>query len=140
MMWKEKYKIGVAKIDEQHEELFRRVSDFIRSVQAKGQWEEKLGKVKETLNFMKDYVVTHFRDEEIYQQKIGFPGYKKHKEIHDNFKAEVGDYAQKFQQEGYSEELVQEFGGKLMAWLIYHVAGIDQKIGAYAAGKEVEGQ
>ena len=29
MMWKEKYRIGVDRIDEQHKELFDRVSNFI---------------------------------------------------------------------------------------------------------------
>ncbi|MDI9418646.1 MAG: hypothetical protein QM399_00480 [Bacillota bacterium] len=31
MMWKEKYRIGVEAIDNQHRELFQRVSDFLMS-------------------------------------------------------------------------------------------------------------
>jgi hemerythrin len=130
-MWKEKYKIGVELIDRQHRELFRRVSDFVKTVQGEGEWEEKLSKVKETLEFMKEYVITHFNDEEIYQKEIDYPEYEKHRQIHQKFKDEVGKYVEKFQQEAYSEETVQEFGGKLMAWLINHVAGEDQKIGYF---------
>lgn len=131
-MWKEKYKIGVKAIDEQHEELFNRVHDFIRTVQGKGEWDARLAKVKETLAFMKDYAVYHFGDEEEYQKSINYPLYERHKYIHDKFKEEINKYAERFENEGYSEELVQEFGGKLMAWLINHVAGEDQKIGAFA--------
>ncbi len=49
-MWKDKYKINVPLIDEQHEELFARVSSFIKTVQGEGKWEDKRDKVKETLN------------------------------------------------------------------------------------------
>lgn len=136
MMWKEKFRIGVARIDEQHKELFRRVADFIQSVQGKGEWEKKLDKVKETLEFMKDYVIVHFNDEEDYQLKVNYPEYAAHKQTHERFKAEIDKYAQKFEDSGYSEETVQEFGGKLMTWLIYHVAGDDQKIGEYVISQE----
>lgn len=139
MMWKEKYKIGVPLIDEQHEELFRRVSDFIQTVQDKDvSWEEKLSKVKETMGFMQEYVVVHFDAEEVYQEKINYPDLEKHKKVHADFKAGVFDYVNRLEKEGYSEELAQEFGGKLMAWLIMHVAAMDQKIGEYVNSQRGE--
>lgn len=134
-MWKDKYKIGVEKIDEQHRELFRRVEDFIKTVRSEGIWEEKQQKVQETLEFMSGYVVSHFADEEAYQQEINFPEYEEHRQLHERFKTEVGKYVDRFAEEGFDEELVQEFSGKLMTWLIYHVAGVDQNIGTYAAGQ-----
>jgi hemerythrin len=131
MMWKEKYRLGVPKIDEQHEELFRRVSEFVLALRQEGQWEDKLPKVKETLEFMQSYVITHFDDEEAYQLSVNYPGYEQHKEIHEQFKAEVGTYAERFEQEGFAEDTVQQFAGKLLAWLINHVAASDQKIADY---------
>ncbi len=131
MMWKETYKIGVDLIDTQHKELFHRVYDFIQSVQQKGEWEEKLAKVKDTLTFMQNYVVEHFEDEEEYQRKINYPHYEEHKAIHGRFREMINNYAKRFKQENYTQEIVQEFGGKLMTWLIMHVAATDQQIGAY---------
>ncbi len=130
-MWKEKYRIGVKEIDEQHQELFNRVSDFIKTVRSEGEWEDKLEKVKETLEFMKEYVVTHFDSEERFQEKIDYPYMDEHKQVHERFKGEVQKFADRFEEEGYDEELLQEFSGKLMTWLIYHVAGDDQKIGEF---------
>ncbi|NLC77770.1 MAG: hemerythrin family protein [Clostridia bacterium] len=135
MMWKEKYRLGVDKIDEQHEELFRRVSEFVLALRKEGQWEAKLPKVKETMEFMQSYVVTHFNDEEAYQQSIDYTGFEQHREIHEQFKAEVGQFAERFEQEGFAEDLVQQFAGKLMAWLINHVAASDQKIAEYVRTK-----
>ncbi|MEG6523562.1 bacteriohemerythrin [Desulfotomaculum sp. 1211_IL3151] len=135
MMWKEKYKIGVPLIDNQHEELFKRVSEFIQTVRGEGNWQAKLDKVKENMAFMQEYVVVHFNAEEAYQKKINYPDLENHQKIHAKFKADVNRYVQRLEQEGYSEELVQEFGGKLMAWLIMHVAAMDQKIGEYVEGQ-----
>jgi len=138
MMWKEKYKIGVPLIDQQHEELFKRVSAFIGIVQNKMNWEEKLESVKETMAFMQEYVVFHFDDEEVYQESINYPNLESHKLEHKKFKQAVENYAVRLDTEGYSEELVQEFSGRLMAWLIMHVGSVDQKIGEYVASQEGE--
>lgn len=130
-MWKEGYRVGVEKIDTQHQELFQRVTDFVKAIKGEGQWEQKVEKVKETLDFMQRYVIEHFAAEEVYQKEVGYINFKQHQQIHKDFKADVAKYAQKFEDTHYSEDIAQEFAGKLMTWLIYHVAIEDQKIGAY---------
>jgi len=131
MMWKDKYKVGVSLIDTQHEELFKRVSEFIETVQNNDNWEHKLDKVKETMIFMQEYVIIHFNAEEAYQEKINYPDIENHKKIHSDFKKMVTDYVTVLEENGYPEKIVQELGGKLMAWLIMHVAKTDQLIGEY---------
>lgn len=131
MMWKDKYKVGVSLIDTQHEELFKRVSDFIETVQSNENWDAKLEKVKETMVFMQEYVVIHFNAEEAYQEKINYPDMENHKKIHSDFKKMITDYVTVLEENGYPEKIVQELGGKLMAWLIMHVAKTDQQIGEY---------
>ena len=139
MMWKDKYMVGVETIDEQHKELFKRLSEFIQIVQDKEKsWEERLDKVKETMSFMQEYVVFHFNDEEAYQEKINYPDMEIHKEAHRKFKEGINEYVEIFQQGGFTEERIQEFSAKLMTWLIMHVGKMDQKIGEYV--KEKGGQ
>ena len=132
MIWKKKYKLGVPQIDAQHQELFRRVTDFVETVRKPVPWEEKVEKVNQTLEFMKDYVVTHFHDEEAYQKKIGYPELEAHTKIHNDMVAYVVDIAGRYEAQGYQEQLIQQFAGKLLAWLINHVASEDQKIADYA--------
>ncbi|SCG81714.1 hemerythrin [Proteiniborus sp. DW1] len=136
MMWKDKYAVGVELIDEQHKELFRRVSDFTQIIRSNENWNDKLEKVKETMSFMQEYVIVHFHDEEIYQEQINYPDIEAHKEAHSKFREGINNYVRLFKEEGFTEEKVQEFGGKLMTWLIMHVGKIDQKIGEYAKSKE----
>lgn len=135
MMWKDKYKVGIDLIDQQHQELFNRVSEFIRTVENEDSWEKKLNKVKETMDFMQKYVVIHFDQEEAYQRKIDYPDTQKHKQIHEEFKGVVNNYVKLFEEEGFTEEKIQEFSAKLMTWLIMHVAQTDQKIGDYVKNK-----
>lgn len=135
-MWKDKYAVGVELIDEQHKELFRRVSDFTQIIRSNENWNDKLEKVKETMSFMQEYVIVHFHDEEIYQEQINYPDIEAHKEAHSKFREGINNYVRLFKEEGFTEEKVQEFGGKLMTWLIMHVGKMDQKIGEYAKSKE----
>lgn len=132
MFWKDKYEVGVELIDDQHKELFRRVEDFIKTIRSTTLGEEKAQKVNETLEFMKEYVVEHFRDEEEYQKKIGYPDYEKHKQIHDNMVCFVSEVSEEYERDGYNDVLIQKFAGRLLTWLINHVAAEDQKIADYA--------
>jgi hemerythrin len=84
---------------------------------------------------MKDYVIDHFNEEEIYQEQINYPDIEIHKEAHAKFKEGIDNYVKIFEEEGFTEEKIQEFGGRLMAWLIMHVGNMDQKIGEYVKSK-----
>jgi hemerythrin len=130
-MWKEHYRVGSDLIDTQHQELFKRVSRFIKVVQGDEPWEERLEQVKETLVFMQHYVIIHFADEENLQKEIGYPELERHTRIHESFKGEIQEFAQTVEREGFDEEKVQEFSAKVMTWLIMHVGREDQKIGEF---------
>lgn len=135
MLWKDNYELGVPQIDAQHKELFSRVESFLQVLRSGGSWEEKAPKVNETLEFMKGYVVEHFRDEEEYQRSIGYPGYEAHKQLHVGMVDYVLEFSKQYEQSNNNELLIQQFGGRLLAWLINHVASEDQRIADYAIEK-----
>jgi hemerythrin len=130
-MWKEKYKIGIELVDEQHKELFKRISDFIEVIQNERSWDGRLEQVKKTMAFMQEYVIFHFDAEEAYMKEINYPDIKIHQSTHSKFKEWINDYVESFQQDGFTKEKVQEFGTKLIKWLILHVGKMDQKIGEF---------
>jgi len=135
MLWKDNYKLGVPSIDAQHKELFRRVESFLQVLRSEERWEDKIPKIDETLEFMKGYVVDHFRDEEEYQRSIGYPGYEAHKQKHTGMVDYVLEVTKQYEQSNNNEQLMQQFGGRLLAWLINHVAAEDQRIADYARKK-----
>lgn len=139
MLWKDKYELGVALIDRQHKELFNRVEAFMQTLRSAASWEDKVQHVNETLEFMNGYVVEHFRDEEAYQKKIGYPELEAHKKIHADMVNYVLAVTKTYEENGFDQQLMQQFGGKLLAWLINHVAAEDQHIADYAIEKGVAG-
>lgn len=129
MIWRDDYKIGVELVDKQHKELFKRLGNFIKTVRSDSEKEIKKKEVEKTLDFMGEYVVTHFDSEEALQKKYNYPDYKEHHEIHENFKQEVFEFQKEYKNNDYNEDFVMEFSGRLLTWLINHVASTDQKIG-----------
>lgn len=138
MLWKDKYELGVTLIDTQHKELFQRVEAFLKTLRETSSWEEKVSRVNETLEFMNEYVVEHFRAEEAYQRKIGYPGYEEHRKIHAEMVHYVLQVTAQYKEKGFDQQLMQQFSGKLLAWLINHVAAEDQRIATYAIERGVE--
>ena len=131
MIWKDEYKIGVELVDDQHRELFKRLGDFIQTVRSDKEESKKKIEVEKTLNFMGEYVVTHFDAEEALQKKYNYPGFENHHQIHEDFKAEVAEFQQEYRENKFDEDFVMEFSGRLLTWLINHVASTDQDIGEH---------
>jgi len=140
MLWKDQYELGVPTIDAQHKELFKRVEAFLVVLRSKDHWEDKMPRLNETLEFMKRYVVEHFHDEEEYQLSIDYPGYEAHKAIHDGMVDYVQEVSRQYELSHGDEKLMQQFGGRLLAWLINHVAAEDQRIASYARGMSGSGK
>lgn len=136
MVWKQRYELGVQLIDDQHRELFQRVEAFMNVLRSPVDWQQKVDLVNATLEFMKGYVVTHFQDEEAYQKEIGYPEYDNHSRVHSDMVQYVLKVSQEYEMKGYDERLMQQFGGKLLAWLINHVAAEDMRIGEFAKTRE----
>ena len=134
MMWKDSYRLGVERIDNQHIELFRMTEDLVNAVK-NGATVEDYQKV---LAFLKDYVIYHFRDEEEYQASIHYSGIAAHKREHRQFTQTVLDYEKRLTENGFSVKTMKDLAGTVTAWLIYHVVDTDQEMvsGQKTAGEE----
>ena len=124
MMWKDSYRLGVERIDNQHIELFRMTEELVNAVK-NGATIQTYQKV---LTFLKEYVICHFRDEEAYQESIHYSGIATHKEEHRQFTQTVFNYEKRLTENGFDEKTMKDLAGTVTAWLIYHVVDSDQKI------------
>lgn len=134
MMWKDSYRLGVDRIDEQHMELFRMTEELVTAAK-NGATVETFQKI---LAFLKDYVIYHFWDEEAYQASIGYSGLEAHREEHRQFTQTVLNYEKRLTENGFDVKIIKDLAGTVTAWLIYHVVDTDQKI--VSSGKEAVGQ
>lgn len=135
--WTPDLSIGVEKIDEQHKELIKRFNDLADAV-FDGRGKEEIGDI---LHFLADYTVTHFRDEETLQELFGYPGFQRHKMIHDQFVSEVQTLITKFEAGELDTELVVKTVDAVGAWVLNHIKKEDMEIGNYLKTKRsAEGQ
>ncbi|MFP4460928.1 MAG: bacteriohemerythrin [Thermotogota bacterium] len=140
MLWKDQYKIGVEQIDKQHQELFKRLNTFLTVLRNGQPLEEKMDEIEETFGFMGEYVDVHFKSEEALQRKINYPGYEAHHKIHEKFKKDIIAFKKEFEKDKYNEDLIMEFSGKLLTWLINHVTGEDQNIAKYVPERGIHSE
>lgn len=129
--WTEDLATGIEKIDEQHRELFRRVNELMEAC-AKGKGKEQ---VLKTSNFLSEYVVMHFGDEEKIMREKNYPGYEAHKAQHDGFVKRFAEIKEKLGQTGPTVDLVIKMNNFLVDWLFNHIKKTDKALGAYLKGQ-----
>ncbi|MCL1794742.1 MAG: bacteriohemerythrin [Oscillospiraceae bacterium] len=125
--WDPGFETGNGEVDAQHRQVFRLVNKLVEECMNKTAPE----KLKETLDFLVGYTVRHFSDEEALQLQCGYPGYEKHKQIHDDFIETVGGLVRRFAESGSSEWLSGDVNKILVRWLVNHIMHEDKKIGEY---------
>jgi len=111
----------------QHKKIFELTTDLINTCEDGSSREN----VRETLDFLIDYAARHFTDEENLQLEINYPGYGRHKKMHEEFKLRVSELVQRFIMKGSSDDLSNEVNNFLVRWLVNHIQKEDKKIGLY---------
>ncbi|MDQ7784845.1 MAG: bacteriohemerythrin [Desulfomonilaceae bacterium] len=125
--WNEDLKVGVEEIDEQHRELFRRVNDLAEAMWD-GKGKEESGKV---MDFLGDYVVTHFATEERHMSSQGYPDYAAHKRLHDRFVEDFYTLRSQFDSGEVTSSMVIRILDETCEWLKSHIKGTDKKLGSF---------
>lgn len=126
-MWKESYRLGVDKIDRQHMELFAMTANLMETIK-KSDINNRKEECREAIIFLKNYSLEHFVDEEEYQKSIRYAGFTAHRQLHQEFAANVLKHESKIISSDFDMIDIENFIGMLTAWLAYHVADADQKI------------
>lgn len=125
--WTEDLATGSHKIDRQHKELFNRINALLEACrQGKGKSE-----VKEVVQFLDDYVVKHFSEEEKYMQKYDYPGYAKHKTQHLEFIDKFSELRRQIEHEGPGVDLVIKTNHMIVQWLVNHICQVDRSLGTF---------
>ena len=129
--WTQKLAVGVEAIDAQHRELFQHVNRLVSALEAcKGEAE-----VAGLVQFLGDYVVRHFSDEERLMTRAGYPDAPAHKKLHEAFVAEFVKLKADLTKHGASPALATQLNHKVGGWLIDHVGRTDRALGVFLAGK-----
>ncbi len=131
ILWSNEYSVGVPLIDQQHQELFRRINSLLDACN-QGQGKEK---VAEILNFLEEYVKVHFSSEEEFMIKYAYPEYLAHRNQHQHFVENFMNLKRKFEEEGAGISLVVTTNKVVVDWLRNHILLTDTKLGPFLKGR-----
>jgi len=134
LAWSDIYKTGHENVDDQHKRIFKLLSDLVAACED-GSGDERL---KETIEFLVNYTVEHFYDEESVQVQWNFPEYRQHKQLHEDFKATVVGIVGKYNESGSSEELNSDVNKIIVKWIVNHIQKEDKKIGEHIRRTKAE--
>src|SRR5690554_2343808 len=129
--WSDTYATGIVIVDEQHQGLFRAVDQLLNAC-SEGKGKQEVDKIME---FLSEYVIKHFSTEEELQQRYDYPGFQRHKKLHDDFISAFGDLKRRFEAEGPTLSFVTNINKTVVEWLIKHIGQVDLKMGAYLLEK-----
>ncbi|MDA8433383.1 MAG: bacteriohemerythrin [Nitrospiraceae bacterium] len=130
MEWTEDLAVGVKRIDDQHKELFTRINGLVDAI--------RTGKCKETIDgtiqFLAEYALSHFREEEQCMADHRYPEFSRHKAQHAIFMRALDDLKKQAAEprvKGMSYDLSVETNKVVVDWIITHIMRIDKKLGAF---------
>ncbi|AJC86611.1 bacteriohemerythrin [Campylobacter sp. RM16704] len=128
LSWKEEYSVHNKTIDEQHKALF----EIAKKIYFMTENHVKLQKIKSISAELFKCVKIHFRDEEDYMEKIGYPDLAHHKKVH---KEIVSFLIILFKHSRTVNEFKERFNIFIEKWLLGHILYEDQKYREYVKQK-----
>lgn len=131
IQWNSSLATGVAEIDNQHQELIKRINNLLDAMH-EGNGKETIEKV---ISFLDEYVIIHFGTEEKYMAQYNYPEYSSHKEQHQSFIAYFNDLKKELVRVGPTSVLVIQAQRKLSEWWENHISMIDKELGGYLISK-----
>ena len=127
MQWSPNLSIGVHAIDQQHQELFRRINDFIKAIEMNKAKQEVIS----ILQLLEEYIMVHFEAEEALMTQHGYPDADVHKAKHIQFTEGFHQLKAEHKTRGNSLHLALRIQSQLLDWWNNHIVRVDKKLGIY---------
>ena len=127
ILWNDNLASGSTEIDTQHKELFTRIDSLLIALE-KGSGREELAG---TIQYLSDYVVFHFGNEESYMTKFGYSSASAHKAQHEQFVKNFVKLKERLMMEGINTQLTEDTKQLVVDWLINHIKYSDRALGMF---------
>ncbi|WP_258097359.1 bacteriohemerythrin [Marinoscillum pacificum] len=123
--WEQRFETGFEEVDEQHQSLFNYINDLEECINDKY---FEGARIEIILNFFQMFCATHFSLEESCMLREHCPAYEKNKEAHGKFLEYYKKFRVNYKPAKNKEELLKEFHGVLIKWLVNHIMKIDMNL------------
>jgi hemerythrin len=128
LQWNDNLASGSTEIDSQHKELFKRIDSLLTAFQKEGVAREEVSKI---IQYLSDYVVFHFGNEENFMKKYGYSSTSAHKAQHEQFVKTFGKLKERLLMEGINPQLAEDTKQLCVDWLINHIKYSDRALGMF---------
>jgi hemerythrin len=125
--WSAALESGVPGVDQQHEEMFRLVNEFLEAC-AQGKGTEA---VTGALGFLTSYCRDHFAMEERLMRQHEYPDMPAHVKLHGELLAVTDTLKARVSETLPSPGEVIHFADTLRTWLVEHISDEDMKLVRY---------
>jgi len=121
LKWNDSYGTGELQVDNQHKKLFEYI-DKLEVQLNKGVTEKDC---KDLLDFLGLFVRSHFCYEEICMRKYKCEAAATNKDEHTKLLDAYKGFLDRYEREGYSEDLVRQIHRTAEAWIVNHILKVD---------------
>lgn len=125
--WNDNLEIGIKHIDEQHKSLCDKIDQSLNSCKVGTGTKE----IVQIVEFLREYTLEHFNDEEALQISINYPRYEEHKALHNAFIKQLDLIIENIQKNGANLSTVSKINSMLIHWLTNHITLEDKDIARY---------
>lgn len=126
--WNEQFETGHAWIDAQHRMLISYVNRLEGLWQNTNPSREEVAEFLRFMEFLEDYIVEHFREEEDCMFRFRCAAHKDNTTAHTEFLDFFRGFKLRFRIEGYRPEVVKELFEACVAWIDQHILRIDVQL------------
>lgn len=128
ILWNDNLSSGSPDIDSQHKELFERINKLLATFNGGTFNRQEFSGI---IQFLTDYVVLHFGNEERYMAKYAYSSACQHKAQHEQFVKAFMKLKDRLMLEGVNPQLAEETKQLLVDWLINHIKYSDRALGMF---------
>lgn len=125
--FKEDFLTGIEQIDSEHRRLFE-IADELYALKEEEFIPDKYDNIREILEKLKSYTITHFEHEETYMQSIGYKKMFTQKSQHDALREIINSWDLEAIDED-QDEAIDEMLKVVTDWLVNHILNQDKLIG-----------
>jgi len=127
IQWTPNLSVGVKHIDDQHKVWFEKANELFEA----GKERRASEYISQMLEFLDEYTKYHFKDEEAYMEKIGYPGLEAQKKAHASFIDELAKLKSEYAKSGGNLLVILNANKMVVDWLTNHIKHMDKQIGDY---------
>jgi len=120
IQWTPALAVGHELIDSQHQELFRRFGALVSALS-----QSDRAAVGQLFDFLGEYVVVHFSEEEKLMAATGYPAHAIHRAAHERFIRDYADLKRLYEAAGPSAAVTVKTQTWVFDWLKAHISGTD---------------